>query len=129
MMVLLQFFIKCELHLQLGDINGQATAQVNIMDLKKMLGIEADDLSPESEKLIAMAANQVQPSPGIRRYRVRRKSMEHLDLIKVVVEASFCFILVRFIRTRFVLEELWSEVEINYKVVPANLRKLIRKRV
>ncbi|KAK7590367.1 hypothetical protein V9T40_001980 [Parthenolecanium corni] len=73
---------------ELGDTNGQATAQVNIMDLKKILGIETEDLSPESEKLIAMAVNQVQPSPGIRLYRVRRKSMEHLDLIKLTPDSK-----------------------------------------
>ncbi len=56
------------------------------MDLKKILGIENNDLSPESAQLVAMAAG-VQASPGLRRYRVRRKSMEQLDLIKVVFVA------------------------------------------
>lgn len=53
------------------------------MDLRKILGIESKDLSPESAQLVAMASG-VQASPGLRRYRVRRKSMEQLDLIKVV---------------------------------------------
>ena len=60
---------------------GQATAQMNVSDLRKALGLPVDDLSPSSLELVSALSNQ--PSPGLRRYRVRRQSMEQLDLIKV----------------------------------------------
>jgi hypothetical protein len=53
---------------------GQATAQMNVSDLRKVLGLPTSDLSPDSLELV---------SPGIQRYRVRRQSMEQLDLFKV----------------------------------------------
>lgn len=60
---------------------GQATAQMNVSDLRKALGLPVDELSPTSLELVSALSNQ--PSPGLRRYRVRRQSMEQLDLIKV----------------------------------------------
>ena len=57
---------------------GQATAQMNVSDLRKVLGLPSSDLSPDSLELVSS-----QPSPGLRRYRVRRQSMEQLDLLKV----------------------------------------------
>ena len=60
------------------------------MELKKILGIENNDLSPESSQMLAVATS-AQASPGLRRYRVRRKSMEQLDLIKVVFAAFNAF--------------------------------------
>lgn len=60
---------------------GQATAQMNVSDLRKALGLPVDELSPSSLELVSALSNQ--PSPGLRRYRVRRQSMEQLDLIKV----------------------------------------------
>lgn len=52
---------------------GQATAQMNVTDLRKILGLPLNDLSPDSQQ-VALSA---------RRYRVRRQSMEQLNLIKV----------------------------------------------
>lgn len=40
-------------------------------------------LSPDSKELLDTISN-TQPSPQLRRYRVRRQSMEQLDLLKVV---------------------------------------------
>ncbi|XP_065221369.1 G-protein-signaling modulator 2 isoform X2 [Planococcus citri] len=54
---------------ELGDTVGQATAHVNIMDLKKILGRETNDLSPETAQLVATASS-IQASPGLRRYRL-----------------------------------------------------------
>lgn len=53
---------------------GQATAQMNVSDLRKVLGLPTSDLSPDSLELV---------SPGLQRYRVRRQSMEQLDLFEV----------------------------------------------
>lgn len=39
-------------------------------------------LSPDSKELLDTISN-TQPSPQLRRYRVRRQSMEQLDLLKV----------------------------------------------
>jgi len=39
-------------------------------------------LSPDSKELFDTISN-TQPSPQLRRYRVRRQSMEQLDLLKV----------------------------------------------
>lgn len=66
---------------------GQATAQMNISDLRKVLGLPEGDLSPDSIKLVNTYSNQ--PSPALHRYRVRRESMNHLDIIKVCA----CFFL------------------------------------
>lgn len=68
--------------LKLGDLLGQATAQMNVSDLRKALGMPGTELSPDSEKLVA-TFTQPSPGPALRRYRVRRQSMEQLDLIKV----------------------------------------------
>lgn len=53
------------------------------MDIKKSLGMSNGQLSPESKELLDTISN-TQPSPQLRRYRVRRQSMEQLDLLKVV---------------------------------------------
>jgi hypothetical protein len=53
---------------------GQATAQMNVSDLRKVLGLPTSDLSPDSMELV---------SPGLQRYGVRRQSMEQLDLFEV----------------------------------------------
>lgn len=66
---------------QLGDPMGQATAQMNVADLRKVLGLPSSDLSPDSLELVSTLGGQ--PSPALQRYRVRRQSMEQLDLFKV----------------------------------------------
>ncbi|XP_014244736.1 G-protein-signaling modulator 2 isoform X2 [Cimex lectularius] len=75
-----------EISKEVGDNVGQATAQVNISDLRKVLGLPEGDLSPDSLKLVNKFGSQ--PSPGIRRYRVRRESMNHLDIIKLTPDAK-----------------------------------------
>lgn len=67
--------------MQVGDTVGQATAQMNISDLRKALGLPEGELSPDSLQLVSSFGNQT--SPALRRYRVRRASMHHLDIIKV----------------------------------------------
>jgi len=74
-----------EISKELGDPLGQATAQMNVSDLRKALGLPAGELSPDSEQLVASFAH---PSPGLRRYRVRRESMEQLQLIKLTPDAK-----------------------------------------
>uniref|UniRef100_A0A8D8YHZ0 G-protein-signaling modulator 2 n=1 Tax=Cacopsylla melanoneura TaxID=428564 RepID=A0A8D8YHZ0_9HEMI len=77
-----------EISKQLGDPLGQVTAQMNVTDLRKALGMAASDLSPDSLQLInSYNASSNQASPGVRRYnRVRRNSMDQLDLIKLTPE-------------------------------------------
>lgn len=71
---------------ELGDLMGQATAQMNVEDLQKVLGIEKSQ-DEKDKKNGAQAANAsaatsvIASSPG--RYRLRRQSMDNLDLIKV----------------------------------------------
>jgi G-protein signaling modulator 2 len=60
---------------------GQATAQMNVADLRKVLGLPSSDLSPDSLEVVASLGDQT--SPALHRYRVRRQSMEQLDLFKV----------------------------------------------
>ena len=84
-----QALYYAKLHLQisreLGDTMGQATAQMNVVDLQKMLGIEkADD--DKKNLLNAASANIVASSPG--RYRLRRQSMDNLDLIKLTPDSK-----------------------------------------
>lgn len=74
---------------QLGDPLGQATAQMNVSDLRKALGLPAGELSPDSEQLVA-SFTQPSPGPALRRYRVRRESMEQLQLIKVALRLFAC---------------------------------------
>ncbi|PSN35366.1 G-protein-signaling modulator 2 [Blattella germanica] len=72
-----------EISKELGDPMGQATAQMNVSDLRKVLGLPSSDLSPDSLELVSS-----QPSPGLRRYRVRRQSMEQLDLLKLTPDGK-----------------------------------------
>nr|CAD7460543.1 unnamed protein product [Timema tahoe] len=62
-----------EISNELGDPMGQATAQMNVSDLRKTLGLPYEPTS---------GAEEDRPSPGMRRFRVRRQSMEELDLIQ-----------------------------------------------
>lgn len=76
-----------EISKELGDPMGQATAQMNVSDLRKALGMPGDELSPESQQLMNTFC-QPSPAPTLRRYRVRRESMELLDLIKLTPDAK-----------------------------------------
>ncbi|XP_046683280.1 G-protein-signaling modulator 2 isoform X2 [Homalodisca vitripennis] len=76
-----------EISKELGDPLGQATAQMNVSDLRKALGMPGGELSPDSEQLVASFA-QPSPGPALRRYRVRRESMEQLQLIKLTPDGK-----------------------------------------
>ncbi|KAF4517770.1 hypothetical protein B566_EDAN002975 [Ephemera danica] len=65
-----------EISKQIGDQLGQATAQMNVTDLRKVLGLPTGDEEN----------NQEQPSAS-NNHRVRRQSMEQLDLIKMTPDA------------------------------------------
>ena len=72
---------------ELGDPTGQDTARSNVADLQKILGLESNH--PENDKgrnnnshsTGSVGASMAVSSPG--RYRLRRQSMDNLDLIKV----------------------------------------------
>lgn len=80
---------------ELGDTTGQETAQTNVADLQKILGLESSQ--PENAKArnnnaasLSITSTINSSSPG--RYRLRRQSMDNLDLIKVNQQRSkhFC---------------------------------------
>lgn len=71
---------------ELNDSMGQTTAQMNVADLKKILGLEKGEEDTETGNAVRLnppskAAVMAASSPG--RYRLRRQSMDNLDLIKV----------------------------------------------
>lgn len=59
----------CPLSLQIGDKTGQAAAQMNLSDIRKVLGLPPTPLDSDS--------------PDDPKSRTRRKSMENMDLLKV----------------------------------------------
>ncbi|XP_023246384.1 G-protein-signaling modulator 2 [Copidosoma floridanum] len=71
---------------ELGDTMGQATAQMNVIDLQKMLGIEKTGDDDKKNLLNVVTANISASSPG--RYRIRRQSMDNLDLIKLTPDGK-----------------------------------------
>lgn len=90
---------------ELGDVVGENTAKMNISDLRKILGLpelpvdggsgvptENDTLQelPSSQNTQLSGAGAVKPGTGLlsKQYRVRRQSMEQLDLIKVYVYSA-----------------------------------------
>lgn len=82
-------YANLHLHIskELEDQMGQATAQMNIDDLQKILGLEKNQQESNKEnvntqKLPANAASNVSTTASCR-YRLRRQSMDNLDLIKV----------------------------------------------
>lgn len=74
-----------EITKELGDMLGQTTARMNIIDLQKTMGISNYEFSVETMRMIKLVTDNVshESSPVFRRYRVRRKSMERLNLLKL----------------------------------------------
>lgn len=72
---------------ELEDHMGQATAQMNVDDLQKILGLEKNPQESNKENLntqkLATNATTNVPTTMPCRYRLRRQSMDNLDLIKV----------------------------------------------
>lgn len=60
------------MHLQIGDKTGQAAAQMNLSDIRKVLGLPP-------------TTNDTSESADDAKSRTRRKSMENMDLLKVVL--------------------------------------------
>lgn len=77
---------------ELGDEMGQATAQMNVEDLQKILGIDKiipkDEKGNKTQSIKTAASNIAASSPG--RYRLRRESMDNLNLIKVIIMFIRC---------------------------------------
>lgn len=71
---------------------GEATAKMNIADLKKVLNLpESPDSGTGESSKTTPTTPQNEFAPCHQRiHRVRRESMEQLDLIKVVVGFVFC---------------------------------------
>ncbi|EDW38869.1 GL13702 [Drosophila persimilis] len=85
-----------ESHLQLAkelhDPVGESTARVNISDLRKLLGLPETERSPTEDER-SSASDHSHQSDGSensqgRMIRVRRQSMEQLDLIKITPDGK-----------------------------------------
>lgn len=96
---------------ELGDVVGENTAKMNISDLRKILGlpelpvdggsgvpIENDTLqelsSSQNTQLSGTGAGKSGTGLLSKQYRVRRQSMEQLDLIKVCLFRAICAIVI-----------------------------------
>lgn len=89
-----------QLHLflakELGDPVGETTARINIADLKKVLNVpdaqsDTESLKELQQKLMQKNQNisQTSGSSGMtRQHRLRRQSMEQLDLIKLTPDSK-----------------------------------------
>jgi G-protein signaling modulator 2 len=93
-----------QLHLflakELGDPIGETTARINITDLKKVLNVpdtlsDTDSLLELQQKLMhknqnhtATSSNTSTTSALSRQHRLRRQSMEQLDLIKLTPDSK-----------------------------------------
>lgn len=75
---------------ELEDPMGQATAQMNVDDLQKILGLEKGQEHNKENQMHKLttntASNYHNSSPG--RYRLRRQSMDNLDLIKLTPDGK-----------------------------------------
>ncbi|XP_015592424.1 G-protein-signaling modulator 2 [Cephus cinctus] len=77
---------------ELGDPMGQATAQMNVAGLQEILGMEKSELDADkgngTTRLLSTntASSMAASSPG--RYRLRRQSMDNLDLIKLTPDGK-----------------------------------------
>ncbi|KAH0549414.1 G-protein-signaling modulator 2 [Cotesia glomerata] len=74
---------------ELGDPMGQATAQMNVADLQKILGMENNEKENDKGNNNPVVNNvpiNAGTSPG--RYRLRRQSMDNLDLIKLTPDGK-----------------------------------------
>lgn len=89
-----------QLHLflakELGDPIGETTARINIADLKKVLNVpdsqsDTESLAELQQKLMRKGANASTSSNvscSSRMHRLRRQSMEQLDLIKLTPDGK-----------------------------------------
>lgn len=88
-----------QLHLflakELGDPVGETTARINIVDLKKVLNV-SDSQNSDTESLIELQQKLMQKTATsatagtsmTRQHRLRRQSMEQLDLIKLTPDSK-----------------------------------------
>lgn len=81
---------------ELGDPIGETTARINIADLKKVLNVpdshsDTDSIAELQQKLIKNAQNSstaTSTTSNSRLHRLRRQSMEQLDLIKLTPDGK-----------------------------------------
>ncbi|XP_059612409.1 G-protein-signaling modulator 2 isoform X1 [Phlebotomus argentipes] len=78
---------------ELGDPVGESTARMNITDLRKVLGLpeitptDFDAMSSDSQRSKSSPEEQ-ETAQTVRQYRVRRQSMEQLDLLKLTPDGK-----------------------------------------
>lgn len=70
---------------EVGDVKGEETAKMNIADLRRMLGLP--EMS-DSESLPELPSSTDTNDSSSRQFRVRRQSMEQLNLIKLTPDAK-----------------------------------------
>ncbi|XP_030039458.2 G-protein-signaling modulator 2 isoform X2 [Manduca sexta] len=70
---------------ELGDVLGMATAQMNMSDLRKVLGMPPE---PEAPPSAPPNVDDDAPRTPFNALRVRRQSMEQLSLIQITPEAK-----------------------------------------
>lgn len=77
---------------ELSDLVGETTAKMNIIDLRKLLGlpefVEDDESPSEAPSSTGSENTQVNSLKDSRVIRVRRQSMEQLDLIKITPDGK-----------------------------------------
>ncbi|GAB0095116.1 G-protein-signaling modulator 2 [Sergentomyia squamirostris] len=80
---------------ELGDPVGESTARMNITDLRKVLGLpeitptDLDAISTDkSHRLKKSPADEQESTQTVRQFRVRRQSMEQLDLLKMTPDGK-----------------------------------------
>lgn len=77
---------------ELSDPVGESTAKINIADLRKLLGLpslnEEEDPPSEAHSSTGSENTQVNSATNSRILRVRRQSMEQLDLIKITPDGK-----------------------------------------
>lgn len=87
-------YANLHLHIskELEDQMGQATAQMNVDDLQKILGLEnSQQQESNKENLNTQKPTNATlniPASTPNRYRLRRQSMDNLDLIKLTPDAK-----------------------------------------
>lgn len=76
---------------ELEDPMGQATAQMNVDDLQKILGLEKGQQESNKENIVHKLSTNAGSNFNVSspcRYRLRRQSMDNLDLIKLTPDAK-----------------------------------------
>lgn len=73
---------------EVGDLKGEETAKVNIQDLRRIMGMSEFSDSDSLPEIPGSVTQEIESNGLSRQYRMRRQSMEQLDLIKLTPDAK-----------------------------------------